>query len=71
MVWKVYRPRVRLVLAGAMLLRGYRLFGVALHWEPKGAKGHEHHILANRSICWSTYIVETDAGKRRTVSLPQ
>ena len=30
MVWKGYRPRVRLVLGGAMLLRGFRLFGVAL-----------------------------------------
>ena len=37
-VWKGYRPRVRLVLAGAMLLRGFRLFGVALHREPKGTK---------------------------------
>ena len=25
-------------LRGAMLLRGYRLFGVALHREPKGTK---------------------------------
>ena len=33
-----YRPRVRLVHAGAMLLRGFRLFGVALHREPKGTK---------------------------------
>ena len=71
MVWKGYRPRVRLVLAGAMLLHGYRLFGVALHREPKGTKRHEHHILANRSICWSTYIVETDAGKRRLYHCPQ
>ena len=38
MVWKGYRPRVRLVLGGAMLLRGFRLFGVALHREPKGIK---------------------------------
>ena len=37
-VWKGYRPRVRLVLAGAMLLRGFRLFGVALHREPKATK---------------------------------
>ena len=28
-------------------------------------KMHEHHILANRSICWSTYVVETDAGKKK------
>ena len=28
-------------------------------------KIHEHHILANRSICWSTYVVETDAGKKK------
>ena len=26
---------------------------------------HEHHILANRSICWNTYVVETDAGKKK------
>ena len=26
---------------------------------------HEHHILANRSICWTTYVVETDAGKKK------
>ena len=26
---------------------------------------HEHHILANRSICWSVYVVETDAGKKK------
>ena len=30
--------RVRLVLAGVMLLRGFRLFGVALHRESKGTK---------------------------------
>ena len=41
-VWKGYRPRVRLVLAGAMLLRGFRLFGVALHREPKGTKRHRN-----------------------------
>ena len=28
-------------------------------------KMHEHHILANRSICWNTYVVETDAGKKK------
>ena len=28
-------------------------------------KMHEHHILANRSICWSTYVVETDAGIKK------
>ena len=31
LVWKGYRPRMHLVLAEAMLLRGFRLFGVALH----------------------------------------
>ena len=65
-VWKGYRPRV-------MLLRGFRLFGVALHREPKGTKRnhfysnkmHEHHILANRAICWNFNEIETDAGKKK------
>jgi hypothetical protein len=26
---------------------------------------HEHHILANRAICWSFNDVETDAGKKK------
>jgi len=26
---------------------------------------HDHHILANRSICWTTYVVETGAGKKK------
>ena len=46
MVWKGYRPRVRLVLAGAMLLRGFRLFGVALHREPKGTKRTRYSAAA-------------------------
>ena len=29
-------------LRGAMLLRGFRLFGVALHREPKGTKRHRN-----------------------------
>ena len=32
-------------------------------------KMHEHHILANRTICWTVHAVETDTGKRRTASL--
>jgi hypothetical protein len=28
-------------------------------------KMHEHHILANRAICWSFNDVETDAGKKK------
>ena len=28
-------------------------------------KMHEHHILANRTICWSVHAVETDAGKKK------
>ena len=26
---------------------------------------HEHHILANRAICWSFNEIETDAGKKK------
>ena len=37
-VWKGYRPRVRLVLAGGHASAWNRLFGVALHQEPKGTK---------------------------------
>ena len=65
-------------LRGAMLLRGFRLFGVALHWEPKGTKRnhfysnkmHEHHILANRTACWSFDAVQNDKGKviERTIA---
>ena len=28
---------------------------------------HEHHILANRTICWSVFAVETDAGKKNRI----
>ena len=37
-MWKGYRPRVRLVLAGGHASAWFRLFGVALHREPKGTK---------------------------------
>ena len=38
-VWKGYRPRVRLVLAGGHVSKhGFRILGVALHREPKGTK---------------------------------
>ena len=32
-------------------------------------KMHEHHILANRAMCWSFNEIEADAGKRKTASL--
>ena len=28
-------------------------------------KMHEHHILANRAICWNTYVVEIDGSKKK------
>ena len=28
-------------------------------------KMHEHHILANRAKCWSTYVVDTDGSKKK------
>ena len=42
MVWKGVRRRLRLVLAGAVLLHGFCLFGVALHRE---AKAHKRTIF--------------------------
>ena len=38
------------MLAGAMLLRGFRLFGVALHREPKGTKRRSKDLMGRHDI---------------------
>ena len=44
-VWKGYRPRVLLVLAGAMLLRGFRF----LAWPSKGTKRRNIPVILHRT----------------------
>ena len=55
LVWKGYRPRVRLWL---MLLRGFRLFGVALQQQHCFEYQHPFLVQASLSLNRLPYLLD-------------